>query len=113
MPYLKLSNFVIKILSIEPIIALFDNGVICTRISHQLFLKFSCRLDMTQKSLKVNTASGTTIGIGPLELNIDNHVSMHNYIICTKLKQPLIMKLDFAKKYGIGVDWVVYGTLFL
>ena len=38
---------------------------------------------------------------------------MHNFIICTKLKQPLILRLDFAQRYRIGIDWDIYGTLFL
>ena len=71
---------------------------------------------MIQKSLKVNTASGTTlgpIGITSLELNIDDQICVHNFIICTKLKQPLIMGLNFAQRYQIGMDWDMYGTSFL
>ena len=59
----KLSNFVIEILSIEPIIALYDTGATCSCISHQLFMKISYGVDMTQKSLKVNTSRGTTFRI--------------------------------------------------
>ena len=77
-------NFVIKILSTEIIIALFDAGATCSCISYQLFIKNSDRVDVTHKSLKVNTGGGTTlgpIGIAHLELNIHDHVFVHNFII--------------------------------
>ena len=38
---------------------------------------------------------------------------MHNFIICTTFKQPLILGLKFAERYKIGIDWDMYGTLFL
>ena len=69
-----------------------------------------------QKSLKVNTASGTTlgpIGITSLELNIDDQISVHNFIICTKLKQALFLGHNVAQRYRIGIDWDIYGPLFL
>ena len=31
----------------------------------------------------------------------------------TKLKQHLILDLDFAQIYKIGIDWVINGKLFL
>ena len=70
-------------------------------------MKISDIGDMTQKPLKINTASGTFLGpmgIAPLELNIDNHIFVHNFTIYTKLKEPLIWGLDFAQRYRIGVD---------
>ena len=30
-----------------------------------------------------------------------------------KQKQPLIVELDFAQRYKIGIDWDAYGTLIL
>ena len=67
-------------------------------------------------SLQVNTASGTTldpIGIIPLILDINEHMFMHNFIICKKLKQSLIIGLDVAQCHKIRVDWDAYGTLVL
>ena len=82
-----------------------------TSIIHENF-----RVDMTQKSIKLNTASGTTlgpIGTDPLEFNIDNHIFVHNFIVCTKLKQPLILGLHFAQRYRKNIDLDVYGALLL
>ena len=64
----------------------------------------------------MNTASGTTlgqIGIYPSKLNIDDQICVHNFIICTKLKQPLIFRLNFNQRYWTGIDWDMSGTLFL
>ena len=95
---LKWSNFAIKLLSIEPITALFDTVATYSCISQQLFIKISDKANMVTKSLKVNTASGVvlgSIGITHLELNIDDQIFVYNFIMCTKLKQPLILGLNF------------------
>ena len=42
----KLSNFAIKILNNEPIIALFDTGATCSCILHHLFQKISDKVNM-------------------------------------------------------------------
>ena len=63
-------------------------------------------------SLHVNTASGTTLdltGIVPLILDINDHTSVHNLLTSTKLKQLLIMQLDFVQRYRPGIDWDAYG----
>ena len=68
--------------------------------SHIIYLqKILDIVDTMQKSLRVNTVSGMTlgtIGIVPLIPDIDNHTFVHNFIIHTKLKQSLIIELDFA-----------------
>ena len=89
---LKLSNFVVKLHDFNPIRALFDSGAMCSCISYKLFTKISDKIDIMWKTLRVNTASGTTsdpIGIVSLTMNIEEHSFKHNFVICTKLKQPL------------------------
>ena len=57
------------------------------------------KVNMIKKSLKVNIAGGTSlrpIGKTPLESKIDDQIFVHNFI-CTKLKQPLILGLNFIK----------------
>ena len=73
-------------------------------------------MSMIKTSLKVDTASRATlgpIGIAPLELSIDYQNFAHIFIVCTKLKQHLILGLDIAQRYRIGTDWDMYGILFL
>ena len=55
--------------------------------------KFSDKVNMIKKPLKVDTASRATlgpIGITLLELNISDQNFADNFIVCTKLKQRLI-----------------------
>ena len=52
-------------------------------------------------------------GIAPLDLNIDNQNFMHNFVVCTKLKQHLILGLDFAQRFRVGIDWDTSGNFFL
>ena len=65
----------------------------------------------------MNTASGTTLGpIGglvSLTLDINDQTFVQILIICKKMKQPLIMGLDFSQRYKLDIDWDAYGTLFL
>ena len=64
-------------------------------------MKILDKVDMMQKSLRVNTASAMTLGptgIGNLILDIDDHILVNNFIICTKLKQSLIIGQDFAQR---------------
>ena len=113
---LKLSYFAVKHHDFDPIIALFNTGATCSCILYQLFMKISDKVDIIRKTQRVNTVTGTTlcpIGIAHLAMNIEEHNFQHNFIICTKLKQPLIIELDFAQRYKLGVDWDTSGTLFL
>ena len=62
---------------------------------------------MIRKSLNVNTVSGPTLGpieIALLDLNIDDQNFMYNFVVCTKLKQHLILWLNFAERYRIGME---------
>ena len=68
------------------------------------------------KTQRVNTASGTMlglIGIVPLIMDIKEYSLKHNFIICMKLKQPSIRWLDIAKTYKLGVDWDASVILYL
>ena len=56
---------------------------------------------MTKKALKVNTASGATlglIGIVPLKLNINDQ----------NLKEHLNLGLYFTQRCRIRIDWNMY-----
>ena len=46
-------------------------------------------------------------------MNIEEHSFRHNVIICTKLKEPLMIGLDFAQRYRLGVDRDTSGTLYI
>ena len=37
----------------------------------------------------------------------------YNFVVCAKLKQHLILGLDFAQRYKIRIDWDINEKLFL
>ena len=56
----------------------------------------------------VNQASGGSIGaIGTMEIicKIRNRLFKHKFIVCSALKAQMILGLDFAQIYQIGIDW--------
>ena len=58
-------------------------------------------------SLQVNTSSGATldpVGIVPVIFDINDITFIHNFIICKKLNQPLIIDFDFAQCHKIGIN---------
>ena len=62
---------------------------------------------MTWETIWVKTASGTTlspIDLIPLIMDTEEYSFKHKFIICTKLKQPLIIGLDFALRYKLAAD---------
>ena len=71
-------------------------------------------MNLIRKPLKVNIASGATLGpakIAQLNLNGEQQNFTHNFIVCTKLKQHLILGLDFAERYKISIDWDINGKI--
>ena len=100
---MKLSNFEVKLHDCEPIIALFNFKAICYCISYHLFMKISNKVDIIRKTLLVHTGIGITlglIGIVHLTMNIEEYSFKHNFIICTKLKQYLIIGPNFSQRYN-------------
>ena len=73
----------------------------------KVFKKIVDKINLIRKPLKVNTAIEATlgpIGIALLDVNIEEQNFTHNFIVCTKLKQPFILGLDFAQRNKIGID---------
>ena len=74
------------------------------------------KINLIRKPLKVNAASRATlspIGIAPINLNIEEQNFTHNFIVCSKLKQHVMLGLDFALRYKISIDLDTNGKLFL
>ena len=73
-------------------------------------MKISDKVHITKKALQVSTDSRTTlgpIGLAQLTMNKEEHSFRHYFIVCTKLKQPLIIGLD------LGVNRDTSRTLYL
>ena len=46
-------------------------------------------------------------------MSLEEHSFKHNFVIWTNLKQPLIIGLDFAQRYKLGLDWDTSGRFYL
>ena len=68
--------------------------------------KIADKINLIRKPLKLNTASGATSGPTGKILCI-------NLVCAQKLKQHLILRLDFAQRFKKGIDWDINGKLFL
>ena len=71
-------------------------------------MKIADKIKLFRKPLKVYTASGASlgpIGIATLDLNIEKPNFTYELIVCTKLKQHLILGIDFAQRCKIGIQW--------
>ena len=56
----------------------------------------------------VKEASGSSVGaLGMIEIifTIEEHTFKHKFIVCSALKTGMILGLDFAQSYHIGIDW--------
>ena len=70
--------------------------------------KIADKINLIRKVLKVNTASGPILGpIGTLDLNIEEQTVRHNFIVCTKYKQHLILGLDFAQDTKLALTGIL------
>ena len=84
----KLSNFTVKLSSIEPVTILSDTEAIHSCISQQSLMKISDEVNMDQKISKSENCKWNNFRTkrdNPLELSIDDQICVHNFIICTKL----------------------------
>ena len=89
-------------------LAVFDTGANCSCVSHHFAKTQLTHLPLTDIHNKVQQASGESIGaIGYVNLSymIEDACFYHKFIVCTKLTTPVILGLDFAKTYHIGIDW--------
>ena len=64
--------------------------------------------------LKVNQADGQTylnpMGIAIVMIQLHLHEFTHPFIVCEKLHQPMLLRLDFAGLNKIGFDWGLTGN---
>ena len=56
----------------------------------------------------VKQASGSSmgaLGMTKIAFTIEGHTFKHKFIVCSALKMGVILGLDFAQSYRIGIDW--------
>ena len=103
---IKLQNEVDSTDSTTP--AVLDTGANCSCVSHHFAKTRLTHLPLVDIHNKVQQASGESISaIGYMNLSymIEDACFYHKFIVCTKLTMPVILSLDFAKTYHIGINW--------
>ena len=65
------------------------------------FLILGLKYELISKEFYITLGQ---IGITHWIMNIEEHSFKHNFVICAILNQPLIIGLDFAQRYKLGVD---------
>ena len=89
--------------------AIIDTGVNCSCINAEFQDQYFPGIKLEKlKTQTVNQVSGGSVGvIGMIEIvfKTRNKPFRHKFIVCSALKARMILGLDFAQMYHIGIDW--------
>ena len=91
------------------VLAIVNTGANCSCINTDFQSRYfpNTRLEKLQ-TRAVNQASGSSVGaICMIEIvcTIEGQSFRHKFIVCSALKANMILGLDFAQSYRIGIDW--------
>ena len=118
--YPSLAHFPIQLSQTLQTQALFDTGASCSCISQSLFDHLledhNVKLTLKQMDLKVGQADGTSLlprGVVVLWVKLYTHAFSHPFIVCVKLQQDMLLGVDFAEHFLIGIDWDTQGIPYL
>ena len=89
--------------------AIVDTGANCSCINTEFHTKYLPKIPLDKLTTKsVKQASGSSIGaMGTLDITfkVRERPFRHKFIVCSALKTEMILGLDFAQTYRIGIDW--------
>ena len=89
--------------------AIIDTGANCSCINTEFHGQYFPGMKLQRlRTGNVNQASGGSIGaIGTMDITckIRNRTFKHKFIVCPALEAQMILGLDFAQTYQIGIDW--------
>ena len=87
---------------------LIDTGATRSCINEIIFHKLQNLEKQELHGLRVVSASGEDIslkGMTKLQITINGTTFEHNFLICRNITKPLIIGLDFLRRYRIGTTW--------
>ena len=87
---------------------LIDTGATRSCINEIIFHKLQNLETQELHGLRVVSASGEDIslkGMTKLQITINGTTFEHNFLICRNITKPLIIGLDFLRRYKIGTTW--------
>ena len=89
--------------------AIVDTGANCSCINTDFRNRYFPNTPIEKsRGCSVKQASGSSVGaIGTIAMvcNIKGKAFRHEFIVCSDLKETMILGLDFAQSYKIGIDW--------
>ena len=96
--------------------SLMDTGVTRSCMNYNTFMKLgNCNLRQ-QGTPMVTAADGGNlgaIGITTCKIRLGTETIKQDFIVCTYLKQNLILGIDFARSNCAGIEWTKEGTRIL
>ena len=95
---------------------LIDTGANRSCVSEYFFNRLQNTEIKEIYGLRVVCASGENImlkGLTTLQVVINNIEFSHTFLICKNITKPLVLRLDFLKKYRIGTTWTENGDFSL
>ena len=96
--------------------ALVDTGATRCCISKKYYDTLDLQEPKELYGLTVTTASGESIapvGIVECAFIVGKKEFSHNFIVCEKMRRPMILGLDFLRKHRIGTGWSAQGKFML
>ena len=63
-------------------------------------------------AVKVTSSNGSPIkvlGITKCPVTLGNEQYDHTFMVCRNIKRPMILGIDFLRKYRIGTNWTEKG----
>ena len=93
-----------------------DTGATRSCMNYNMFMKLGIRNLKQQGIPMVTAADGCnlgTIGITTCKIQLLNEMIKQDFIVCTYLKQNLILGTDFASLNCTRIEWTKEGTRIL
>ena len=87
---------------------LIDTGATRSCISEEFYEKIETTQLQSLYGLNVVSASGEDIlpiGMVTCKFKIQNTPFEHNFIVCKRIRRPMILGLDFLRRHRIGTTW--------
>ena len=89
--------------------AIVDTGANCSCINTDFRNRYFPNISIEKsRGCSVKQASGGSVGANrtiEMVCNIKGKAFKHEFIVCLALKETMILGLDFAQSYKIGIDW--------
>ena len=92
--------------------ALIDTGASRSCMSERSFRELQLDSMDELSSIRVTSATGAPIevmGITKCPITLGSEQYSHNFMICKNIRRPMILGIDFLRKYRIGTNWTKEG----